>query len=105
MANERHLATAPAGSAQSRQTTQPAPVWLQRLSLFILVLFCIYLGGLLTILPWWKEMWDHNPVLLMHPRLSALMHHGVAKGIVSGLGLLDIWIGISELIQYRDYRG
>lgn len=105
MANERHLATATVTSAPAQHTVQPAPVWLQRLSLFILVLFCIYLGGLLTILPWWKEMWDHNPMLLMHPQLAAVLHHGAAKGIISGLGVLDIWIGISELIQYRDYRG
>ena len=24
------------------------------------------------------------------------------KGIISGLGLLDIWIGISEAVNYRD---
>ena len=24
---------------------------------------------------------------------------------ISGLGLLDIWIGISEAVHYRDYRG
>jgi hypothetical protein len=83
----------------------PAPIWLQRLSLFILVIFCIYLGGLLTILPWWKEMWDHNPYLLAHPQLASLLHNGAVKGLLSGLGILDIWIGISELVQYRDYRG
>jgi hypothetical protein len=87
------------------QAAAPAPVWLQRLSLFILVIFCIYLGGLLTILPWWKEMWDHNPWLLAHPQLSSILHNGAAKGFVSGLGIVDIWIGVSELIQYRDYRG
>jgi hypothetical protein len=25
--------------------------------------------------------------------------------MISGLGLLDIWIGISEAVHYRDYRG
>jgi len=25
--------------------------------------------------------------------------------VISGLGLLDIWIGISEAVHYRDYRG
>ena len=83
----------------------PAPIWLQRLSLFILVIFCIYLGGLLTILPWWKEMWDHNPYLLAHPQVAALLHSGAVKGLLSGLGIIDIWIGISELVTYRDYRG
>ena len=93
--------TAPANTTQAI----PAPIWLQRLSLFILVIFCIYLGGLLTILPWWKEMWDHNPYLLAHPQVAALLHSGAVKGLLSGLGIIDIWIGISELVTYRDYRG
>jgi len=33
-----------------------APVWLQRLSLFVLVLFCVYLGVLVMVLPWWTRM-------------------------------------------------
>ena len=81
-----------------------APVWLQRLSLSVLVLFCLYLGGLLTFLPWWKDMWDRNPLLLAHPQLATILQMGPVKGLISGLGLLDIWIGLSELIQYRDYR-
>ncbi len=81
-----------------------APVWLQRLSLFVLVLFCIYLGVLVTVLPWWTRVWDHNMFLQARPRLAAFLHHGAVRGIVSGLGLLDIWIGISEAIHYRDYR-
>jgi hypothetical protein len=26
------------------------------------------------------------------------------RGLVSGLGLLDIWIGVSEAVHYRDHR-
>ncbi len=32
------------------------------------------------------------------------MRLGPVRGIISGLGLLDIWIGISEAIHYRDQR-
>lgn len=99
------LTPTPATSVPPQAQNLPAPVWLQRLSLFILVLFCIYLGGLLTILPWWPQMWDRNPLLFSHPQVASILHTGWMKGIISGLGLLDIWIGISELIQYRDYRG
>ena len=42
------------------EETDVAPVWLQRLSLFVLVLFCVYLGVLVAILPWWTRMWDQN---------------------------------------------
>ena len=82
-----------------------APVWLQRLSLFVLVLFCVYLGILVTVLPWWHQMWDRNMFILARPWLAAILHNGAVRGIISGLGLLDIWIGVSEAIHYRDYRG
>lgn len=82
-----------------------APVWLQRLSLFVLVLFCVYLGVLVLLLPWWTRVWDHNMFIQAHPTLSAVLHNGAVRGVISGVGLLDIWIGISEAVHYRDYRG
>lgn len=81
-----------------------APLWLQRLSLLILVIFCVYLGVLVTILPWWTRVWDQNMFILAHPRLAAVLHHGAVRGFISGLGMLDIWIGISEAVHYRDHR-
>ena len=82
-----------------------APVWLQRLSLFVLVLFCVYLGVLVAVLPWWSRVWDHNLFIRSHPALAAILYNGAVRGIISGLGLLDIWIGISEAVHYRDFRG
>ncbi|NYF78305.1 hypothetical protein [Granulicella arctica] len=81
-----------------------APLWLQRISLFILVLFCVYLGVLVTVLPWWTRVWDDNLFFLSHPQLAAFLHLGAVRGIISGLGMLDIWIGISEAVHYRDHR-
>jgi hypothetical protein len=81
-----------------------APIWLQRVSLFVLVLFCVYLGVLVMILPWWTRIWDHNDFIQARPVLAAVLHTGAVRGLISGLGLLDIWIGISEAIHYRDHR-
>jgi hypothetical protein len=82
----------------------PAPVWLQRLSLIVLVLFCFYIGGLLTILPWSPRYFDSNGWLLAHPAVASFLGRSWMRGVLSGVGLLDIWIGISELLNYRDYR-
>jgi hypothetical protein len=82
-----------------------APVWLQRLSLFVLVLFCVYLGVLVMLLPWWTRVWDHNLLIESHPAVAVVLHNGAVRGLISGLGLLDIWIGVSEAIHYRDQRG
>ncbi len=90
---------------EARSGPRTAPVWLQRLSLFVLVLFCVYLGVLVVVLPWWTRIWDHNAFLQARPMLAAIFHNGAVRGIISGLGLLDIWIGISEAVNYRDYRG
>jgi len=69
------------------------------------LLFCVYLGVLVMILPWWTRIWDRNEFILARPWLAAILYNGAVRGMISGLGLLDIWIGISEAVHYRDYRG
>ena len=81
-----------------------APVWLQRMSLVVLVIFCFYIGGLLVLLPWNLHWWERNGWLMAHPALDSLAQRGWVRGIVCGVGLIDIWIGISEMVHYRDYR-
>ncbi|GAC1365021.1 MAG: hypothetical protein NVSMB3_13600 [Acidobacteriaceae bacterium] len=95
----------PVAEGETDFIKRPTPVWLQRLSLFVLVMFCVYLGVLVLILPWWTRVWDHNMLIAAHPALAAVLHNGAVRGIISGFGLLDIWIGISEAVHYRDYRG
>ena len=68
------------------------------------MVFCLYLGLLITVLPWWRDMWDRNALLLRSPAVHAILMKGPVRGLISGLGVLDLWIGISELIHYRDYR-
>jgi hypothetical protein len=90
---------------EGKSARRTAPVWLQRLSLFVLVLFCVYLGVLVMVLPWWTRIWDRNEFILARPWLAMVLHNGAVRGMISGLGLLDIWIGVSEAVHYRDYRG
>lgn len=83
---------------------EPAPVWLQRASLIILVLFCFYIGLIVVILPWIPGFWIHNGWLVAHPAVHAFVQQGWFRGVLSGLGLIDIWIGISEAMHYREQR-
>jgi hypothetical protein len=83
----------------------PAPVWLQRMSLVVFVLFCFYIGGLLAVLPWSPRYWNQNAWLLAHPALQTILGTGWVRGLVTGIGFLDIFIGVSELLHYRDFRG
>ena len=88
----------------AESVSAPAPIWLQRLSISILVLFCLYLGIVVAIIPWWPLMWEHNLFFMNHPQLWAILRLGPVRGVITGLGLIDIWIGISEAIHYRDQK-
>jgi len=96
-------ATTSSADPTPQPASSPAPVWLQRMSLFILVLFCVYLGVIVTVLPWWKDVWDKNMFFASHPQLWAILRLGPVRGVISGLGLLDIWIGVSEAVHYREH--
>ena len=76
-------------------------LWLHRLSLIIFVIFCIELGMLLTVLPW-TRIWTDNSLISARPALRALVQDNFVRGIVTGIGLVDIWIGIWEAVHYRD---
>ncbi len=78
-----------------------APLWLQFLELSVRVVVRIYLGLLLVALPW-THYWSNNGLLLMFPHLAAIALSGAARGIVSGLGLLNIWIGIHDALHYNE---
>ncbi|HEX5233805.1 MAG TPA: hypothetical protein VFW25_00600 [Silvibacterium sp.] len=83
--------------ADSRQI----PLWLMYVELLVRVVVCISIGLVLIWLPW-TPLWASNPLLLHSPRLAYLAVNGIARGIVSGMGLLDIWIGISDAIHYKE---
>jgi hypothetical protein len=36
------------------------------------------------------------------PALRAIVASGFARGVATGLGLLNVWIGFWEAIQYRE---
>jgi hypothetical protein len=38
------------------------------------------------------------------PKLRTIATMDFVKGVISGVGLIDIWIGIWEAVHYRDQR-
>lgn len=76
-------------------------IWLHRLSLVIFVIFCIELGMLLSVLPW-TRVWTDNSLLAARPTWRALLQDNFVRGVITGLGLIDIWIGVWEAVHYRD---
>lgn len=78
-----------------------APVWLQRIFMGTYVLFCMVLGLWLVVLPWTTN-WFPAGFVARWPALQDMLRSGFVRGAVTGLGLVDIWCGVLEVIHYRD---
>ena len=82
----------------------PVEIWMHRISVFLFVLISAVAGVLLIILPWTPE-WTDNYLLLSFPSLRSVVSNGFFRGMCSGLGLLDIWIGFWEALHYHEQHG
>ncbi len=69
--------------------------------LIIFVVFCMEVGIMLAVLPW-KQIWTSNPLVLQYPALRAFLGNHFVRGLFSGLGLIDLWIGIWEAVHYAE---
>jgi hypothetical protein len=76
-------------------------LWIQRVKLAIDVIFFIELGMILVVLPW-SDLWTRNTFLMGFPTAKMVVDHGFFRGVVTGLGLINIWIGISDAVNYRE---
>ena len=74
---------------------------MHRLSMVIFVAFCVELGMLLIVLPW-TRLWTDNSLLAASPAWHTLAQDNFIRGVVSGLGLVDVWLGIRAAMGYRD---
>ena len=60
------------------------------------ILFCFEIGIFLVLAPW-SGLWDNNFLLSFSPGLRAFALSNFTRGAVSGLGVIDCLLGISEL--------
>ena len=93
-----------ANESQSvRPTTEGLPIWMQRTFLVIFVILCIEIGIVLIAVPW-RPVWSNNALLADYPHIRNFVRLGFVRGTITGIGLLDIWIGIWEAVHYRERK-
>jgi hypothetical protein len=97
------IRTAVLDASQESEPNEPRrmQLWMHRLSVFLFVLISAVAGVLLIILPWTPE-WTDNTLLLSYPGLRVVISSGFFRGVCSGLGVLDIWIGFWEALHYHE---
>ncbi|MGA2538609.1 MAG: hypothetical protein ABSF53_21555 [Terracidiphilus sp.] len=103
------LISAPAAAPGSRTESDPGhgnqgphriPRWLERAELFLRVLLRMYIGLAVCYAPWSRLFWDQNPIFLQFPTLSIYAANGAVRGLISGLGLLNLWIAFQDAIRH-----
>jgi hypothetical protein len=89
-------------SLVAEQPPHRVPRWLERVELFLRVLLRMYIGLAICYAPWSHNFWDQNPIFLQSTALADFARLGAVRGIVSGLGLLNLWIAFQDAIRRRD---
>ena len=94
-------------SPPASAATAPSPEqhrathWLQRADLFLRVILHLYAGLFLLFLPW-THLWTYNRFLLYYAPVAKLVQNGAVRGLVSGLGLLNLWIASFDAFHYKE---
>jgi hypothetical protein len=79
-----------------------------KLTVVFFILICFEIGALLVILPWLSyPSWTENYLLiatvdkLQYNWLASVVKSGYLRGAVTGLGLLNITLGVWEIINFK----
>ena len=72
--------------------------WHHRVLAFCLIVFAFELGVFLVVFPWLSN-WDLSWIPVHSPRFSDIWMSRYFRGVLSGLGLLDIYIALAELVR------
>ena len=86
-------------AAATRQ--RPAAGWFWRL---LYILYSLEVGVVLLFLPW-LSLWENNYLLYRYPDLRPVVANPFLKGAVLGLGIVNIIIGLAEIVGFRRSRG
>lgn len=93
----------PASGTAPTPPAAPSGIWLLRTWVVIRVAFFIELGMVLVVLPWTRG-WTENHLLLAYPQARFFLQNNFVRGLISGLGFLDIGFGIWEAVRYKEPR-
>ncbi len=92
----------PPSQAAAHAQPHHIPPWLERVELFLRVMLRMYIGLALCYAPWSHAFWDQNTLFLAYPWAGHIATTGAVRGIVTGIGLLNLWIAFQDALRHRD---
>ena len=83
---------------------QPEYRWYHKLSAILLVTFCLEIGLFLLIFPW-SDYWSTNYFSSLLPEWRQFWTNPYFRGMVSGLGVMNLYIAVAEIVRLRRFSG
>jgi len=95
------MTTSPNGALAD--STPPAPrssrLW-RRIQTILFIVFCLEMGLVLLLFPW-SSLWDQNYFFSLAPQWGMVFSSRYLRGAVSGVGIINVWIALSEAWRLR----
>ncbi len=69
----------------------------------VLVALFLEIGLLLVVIPW-SGFWDRNYFAQAVPAVQNVITNNYVRGAISGLGLINVYLGLAELVSTMSAR-
>lgn len=81
----------------------PKSPWYVKLSALLFCLFCFEVGVFLIVVPW-LDSWGRNWWFWLRPEWRSYFVGDSFRGAITGIGILNLLVGIRETLRLRHLR-
>ena len=74
--------------------------WFHKLGILLFIIVCFEVGAFLLVFPW-TQQWETNSLANLAPWLPDIWGNSYFRGALSGLGLVNIYISLAEVMRFR----
>jgi len=74
--------------------------WPRKLAMLLFIIVCFEAGLFLVLFPWMRY-WRTNSIAGLAPWVQQVWNSSFFRGALSGLGLVNVYISIAELVRLR----
>lgn len=78
--------------------------WTHKLAAVLYCVFCFELGIFLIVYPW-MDAWGRNYLFQILPDWTPILLSQQFRGALTGVGILNLFIGIGEVFRLRRFAG
>lgn len=90
-------------SSKASEAAEPREVcasFRSRAEAGLFIFWCVEIGLFLFLIPW-SSVWDQSLILSHFPSWRPLYMSPYVRGAIGGLGLINLWLGLSQAWNFR----